>query len=124
MARALVVEDDQSLGNLLCHTLSKAGITSVCVATAEDAAIELAAKPVDYALIDVTLPGTSGLYVIEAIRHLEKERRPAVVLITATRANILDKIERSVVTTVMFKPLNVKALVAFVAELAPLPAHG
>ena len=59
MARALVVEDDQSLGNLLCHTLSKAGITSVCVAK-----------------------------------------------------------------TVMFKPLNVKALVAFVAELAPLPAHG
>ncbi len=107
MPHALVVEDDLSLGKLLCRSLSKAGITSVCVSTAEEATIELVAGPVDYALIDVTLPGTSGLYVVEAIRRLEKERRPAVVLITATRANILDKIDRSVVKTVMFKPLNV-----------------
>jgi DNA-binding response OmpR family regulator len=123
MPHALVVEDDLSLGKLLCRSLSKAGITSVCVSTAEEATIELVASPVDYALIDVTLPGTSGLYVVEAIRRLEKERRPAVVLITATRANILDKIDRSVVKTVMFKPLNVQALVAFVSALAPLPAE-
>jgi DNA-binding response OmpR family regulator len=123
MRRALVVEDDLPLGKLLCHTLKKAGIDSVCVSTAEEAAIELASKAVDYALIDVTLPGTSGLYVIEAIRRLEKERRPAVVLITATRANILDKVDRSVVKTVMFKPLNVHALVAFVSALAPLPVE-
>jgi two-component system, response regulator RegA len=123
MALALVVEDDLSLGKLLCHSLKMAGIGSVCVSTAEEAAIELASKSVDYALIDVTLPGTSGLYVIEAIRQLDKDRRPAVVLITATRANILDKIDRSVVKTVMLKPLNVQALVAFVAALAPLPAE-
>jgi two-component system response regulator RegA len=123
MPLALVVEDDLALGKLLCHSLKKAGIASVCVSTAAEASIELAGKTVDYALIDVTLPGTSGLYVIEAIRQLEKDRRPAVVLITATRANILDKIDRSVVKTVMFKPLNVDALVAFVAALAPLPAQ-
>lgn len=123
MPLALVVEDDLSLGKLLCHSLEKAGIASVCVSTAEEASIELAEKAVDYALIDVTLPGTSGLYVIEAIRQLDKERRPAVVLITATRANILDKIDRTVVKTVMFKPLNVQALVAFVSALAPLPAR-
>lgn len=123
MPLALVVEDDLTLGKLLCHSLKKAGIASVCVSTAEEASIELAEKTVDYVLVDVTLPGTSGLYVIEAIRQLEKNRRPAVVLITATRANILDKIDRSVVKTVMFKPLDVKALVAFVAALAPLPAQ-
>jgi two-component system, response regulator RegA len=121
MPLALVVEDDLSLGKLLCHSLNKAGIASVCVSTAEEASIELAGQVVDYVLVDVTLPGTSGLYVIEAIRHIEKERRPAVILITATRANILDKIDRSVVKTVMFKPLNVQALVAFVSALAPLP---
>lgn len=122
MALALIVEDDVSLGKLIGVSLKRAGISSVCVSTAEEASIELAGKRVDYALIDVTLPGTSGLYVIEAIRQLEKERRPAVVLITATRSNILDKIDRSVVKTVMFKPLNVKALVAFVSALTPLPA--
>ncbi len=120
---ALVVEDDLSLGKLLCHSLKKAGISSVCVSTAEEASIELAGQTIDYALIDVTLPGTSGLYVVEAIRQLRKDRRPAVVLITATRANILDKIDRSVVKTVMFKPLNIDALVAFVSALAPLPAQ-
>ena len=120
MPVALVVEDDLALGKLLSHSLKKAGIASVCVSTAEEASIELARTPIDYALIDVTLPGTSGLYVIESIRKIEKERRPAVVLITATRSNILDKIDRSVVRTVMFKPLNVNALVAFVAALAPL----
>jgi two-component system response regulator RegA len=118
---ALVVEDDLSLGRLLCHSLTKAGITAMCVSTAEEASVELASKPIDYALIDVTLPGTSGLYVIEAIRQIEKTRRPTVILITATRANILDKIDRSIVKAVMFKPLNVNALVAFVGKLTPLP---
>jgi DNA-binding response OmpR family regulator len=121
MRRALVVEDDLALGKLLCHSLNKAGITTMSVSTAEEASVELAATPIDYALIDVTLPGTSGLYVIEAIRQLEKARRPAVILITATRANILDKIDRTVVKAVLFKPLNVTALVAFVAALTPLP---
>lgn len=123
MALALVVEDDLALGKLLCHSLKKAGIASVCVSTAEEASVELVQKTIDYAVIDVTLPGSSGFYVIEAIRQLEKDRRPAVVLITATRANILDKIDRNVVKTVMFKPLNVPALVAFVSALAPLPAQ-
>jgi DNA-binding response OmpR family regulator len=123
MPVALVVEDDVALGKLLCHTLNKAGITAICVFTAEEATIELASKPIDYALIDVTLPGTSGMYVIEAIRQFEKGRRPAVILMTATRANILDKIDRSVVKAVMFKPLNVDALVAFVAKLKPLPTR-
>jgi DNA-binding response OmpR family regulator len=99
------------------------GCRSRCVFTAEEAAVELAGRPIDYALIDVTLPGTSGMYVIEAIRQIEKARRPAVILMTATRANILDKIDRSVVKAVMFKPLNVEALVAFVAKLKPLPVQ-
>jgi two-component system response regulator RegA len=123
MPFALVVEDDLALGRLLSHSLGKAGITAISVSTAEEASVELAEKPIDYALIDVTLPGTSGLYVIEAIRQLEKTRRPAVILITATRANILDKIDRTVVKAVLFKPLNVTALVAFVAALTPLPAQ-
>lgn len=120
MPLALVVEDDLSLGKLLCHTLHAAGIETISVSTAEEAAVELARAKVDYAVIDVTLPGTSGLYVIEAVRQLEKQQRPAVVLITATRSNILDKIDRAVVKAVMFKPLNVPALVAFVAAIAPL----
>jgi two-component system response regulator RegA len=121
MPLALVVEDDLSLGKLLCHALGKASITALCVSTAEEASVELAGKPIDYVLVDVTLPGTSGLYVIEAIRRIEKARRPAVILMTATRANVLDKIDRNVVKAVMFKPLHVEALVAFVAALPPLP---
>jgi DNA-binding response OmpR family regulator len=119
MPLALVVEDDLSLGKLLCHALGKASITALCVSTAEEASVELAGKPI--VLVDVTLPGTSGLYVIEAIRRIEKARRPAVILMTATRANVLDKIDRNVVKAVMFKPLHVEALVAFVAALPPLP---
>ena len=121
MSLALVVEDDLALGKLLCRSLEKAGIASVCVSTAEEASIELVRAQIDYVLVDVTLPGTSGLYVVDAIRQLAKEKRPEVVLITATRSNILDKIDRSVVRTVMFKPLNVNALVAFVSALTPVP---
>lgn len=117
MATALIVEDDLPLGRLLGHALGKAGISAICVSTAEEASVELAQKSIQYALIDVTLPGTSGLYVIEAVRRMEKDKRPVVVLITGTRANILDKIDRTIVKAVMFKPLNVTALVGFVAAL-------
>lgn len=117
MSLALIVEDDLQLGKLISHTLTKAGIRAICVSTAEEASVELAQNAIDYALIDVTLPGTSGLYVIEAIRQIEKEKRPAVVVITATRSTIFDKLDRAIVKAVMFKPLNVPALVAFVAAL-------
>lgn len=117
MSLALIVEDDLQLGKLISHTLGKAGIRAICVSTAEEASVELTQNPIDYALVDVTLPGTSGLYVIEAIRKMEKEKRPVVIVITATRSTIFDKMDRVIVKAVLFKPLNVPALVAFVAAL-------
>lgn len=117
MPTALIVEDDLALARLLGHAMGRKGINAICVATAEEATVELAQKRVDFALIDITLPGSSGLYVIEAIRQVPKEQRPAVILVTGTRASILDKIDRAIVKAVFFKPLDVTALVAFVAAL-------
>jgi DNA-binding response OmpR family regulator len=117
MPTTLIVEDDLPLARLLGHAMGRQGIDTICVASAEEATLELAQKSIDRALIDITLPGSSGFYVIEAIRKMPKDRRPSVVLITGSRANVLDKVDRSIVKAVLFKPLDVTALAAYVAAL-------
>lgn len=123
MPAALVVEDEHSFANLLCQSLRRAGIEAICVDTAEEASVELSIKRYEFVLVDMTLPGSSGLYVVEAVRNIESAKRPVVIVMTATRGAILDKLDRGVVKAVIFKPLNVEALVAYVRALDPAYAR-
>lgn len=118
MSAALVVEDDEPLAGLLCHSLRKAGIHASSCSTAEEATRTLAVRAFHFVVLDLTLPGSSGLYVIEAVRRMEGRRRPAVVVLTASRGPVLDKIDRSVVKAVIFKPVDVNVVASFLLSLA------
>ena len=115
--RALIVDDDVPLARLIQASLQSAGIESDSEATAATGIAALAHTRYDCALIDVVLPGSSGLYVIESIRRLAAARRPEVIIMTGSDGVIFNSFDRSLVKAVMFKPLNVPALVAFVKSL-------
>jgi signal transduction histidine kinase len=79
-ARVMVVEDDDTVADVLREVLVDGAFELTFVATAEEALRHLAAGCPDLILTDISLPGKSGLDVMRAARHADPE--VAVVLMT------------------------------------------
>ncbi len=106
-SRVLVVEDDPVLARALRTVLERRSLAVDWCSHAEDAMLELAHKRYSAVILDIILPGgSSGLYVVSYLHNVPKERRPPVVVITGSDTDVLRKIDRSIVKTVLFKPLQ------------------
>jgi len=76
----LIVEDDPGIRRGLAEGLSNMGYMVVSAASAEDALARTAVVSVDLALIDLKLPGMSGVDLMREFR----QRSPTTVLIIMT----------------------------------------
>ncbi len=65
--RVLVVDDDYDLRMLCASILRWAGIKVLAAATAEAGLDILDRKPCDLAILDIRLPGMSGLEALKAV---------------------------------------------------------
>jgi len=88
----LLVEDEQSIGNLVRSYLQKDGYRVVWVRSGEEALIELARHAVRIVLLDIGLPGMDGFEVCRKMRA-----RSTVPI--ATRSPIASPGSRSAPTT-------------------------
>ena len=70
VARVLVVEDHQDIGDLMRLALSRSLIDATLCRTGEEALTRLTSEDYDLVLLDITLPGMSGL---ELCRQLKAE---------------------------------------------------
>jgi DNA-binding response OmpR family regulator len=118
----LIVEDDTSLAHLITHELQRQGMSVTITDSTVEAIMHLQRSRFDAILLDVMLAGTSGLYVAEAIRDLPTYERPKVVVITGARSSVLTNLDRAIVKAVLFKPLDVTALAAFLKSLVRMQA--
>lgn len=114
----LVVEDDTSLSNLIAHEFDRRGVEVTTTDSSVDAIIKLQESSYSVLLLDIMLNGSSGLYVVDALRDRPVYDRPRVVVITGVHSDILTKIDRSIVRAVFFKPLDVAALADYVKSMA------
>ena len=90
MARILLVEDDVMLAKGLVSLLKGGGYAVDRVRTAEEA-IELATvEPYNLLILDIGLPGMSGL---TAIRHLRSRGFVAPILVLTARVERADRIQ-------------------------------
>lgn len=85
MASALVVDDDRSLRYMVQVSLESIGIEVVTASTAEEGVQLLAQKSPDVILLDIMLPGRSGLEVLKDIQAID--RRLPVIFVTADNAS-------------------------------------
>ena len=120
--RVLLVEDDISLCSLIDLELSRVHLDVTCVDSSIDAIMKIQRSRYAVILLDIMLSGSSGLYVLDALRDVPQFDRPRVVIITAARGSILTNIDRNVVDAVFFKPLEMVSLSAYVKSLATLVA--
>ena len=88
--RALVIEDEAALRETLRTRLAEAGFTVDVARDGDEGLFAGLEYPLDVAVIDLGLPGVSGL---EVIRRLRAARKIFPILILTARDNWQDKVE-------------------------------
>ncbi len=87
----LVAEDDADIASLITLYLNKAGWQPHVATTGPDALTHARQGPVDLAILDVMLPGMSGLDICRALRADKATANLPIIIVTA-RAEETDRI--------------------------------
>jgi two-component system phosphate regulon response regulator OmpR len=88
-AHILVVDDDQRLRDLLRNFLSRNGLRVTVAADANEARERLASVDFDLMVLDVMMPGESGLDLTAALRQ---QRKPIPILMLTAMGEARDRI--------------------------------
>ncbi|MBK8470403.1 MAG: response regulator transcription factor [Actinomycetales bacterium] len=88
MSRILIVEDEESFSDPLSYLLEKEGYETAVAATGPDGLAEFDANGADLVLLDLMLPGLSG---IEVCRALRSRSSVPIIMLTAKDSEI-DKV--------------------------------
>ena len=89
--KILVAEDDRDIADLISHYFHKQGWTSHRVAAGDEALAYAKRHPVDVVILDLMLPGLSGLEVCRALRSDKTTEAIPIIMVTA-RAEESDRI--------------------------------
>ena len=79
----LVAEDDHDIAELISHYLKKAGWTAHVAPAGDQALAYIRNHPVDVVILDLMLPGMSGLDVCQALRADEATAGVPIIMLTA-----------------------------------------
>ena len=83
--RILVVDDEPDITALVAYHLAKAGYRVSTAANGTDALKTASEQRPDVIVLDLMLPGLSGLDVLQALRKQEDTRDVGVIMLTARR---------------------------------------
>ena len=83
--RVLVVDDEPDITALVAYHLAKAGYRVSTAANGTDALKAATEQRPDVIVLDLMLPGLSGLDVLQALRKQEETRDVGVIMLTARR---------------------------------------
>lgn len=120
--RVVVVDDDPVVREMLFDVLQELGCTVQVARDASSAQDLLAAGSFEMAVIDQSLPGTSGLDLAKAWRKMAPEM--VLVLISGWgKQEILDTARHSVVDFVAEKPVTVEILQDLLNQAGQLSAQ-
>lgn len=115
-ARILVVDDDEKSRRLACDVLEHQGHSVTRAASGEEALAVAQTQVFDLALLDIQLPGISGIETFKALRGLPGWASVPVIAMTAS---VMPDERSSLMAEgfdgFMAKPLAIKNLVQRVA---------
>lgn len=114
----LVVDDEPSVQRLLQHLLSAKGYQVTAAMTADQAIGILTHQSVDAVVLDVRMPGRSGLDVLKFARRNERLRNVPVLILTGVK---LQPEEEALIAShrayVFYKSENLELLAEHLARL-------
>lgn len=108
--RILIVDDEKMIREMLISTLTDEGFACHEAGSAEEATFILDSLPIDLALVDIMMPGRSGVQLLNEIKETAPDT--AVLMITA-----LDNLETAMICLrlgaddYITKPFNIDRIV-------------
>lgn len=123
--RVLVVDDNQDIRDLVVHILSADGFNVFAAVDGENALAILNSNPVNLVLLDVMMPGKSGLDVLREIRggSNKKLRDIPVMMITAkSSTEDIDKALEIGANSYIVKPFRATTIREKVRAILELPS--
>ncbi len=89
--KILVAEDDRDIAALIAHYLHKQGWGTHIVSAGDEALAYARQNPIDVLVLDLMLPGLSGLEICRALRAEKSTEAIPIIMVTA-RADETDSI--------------------------------
>ncbi|MBI5592704.1 MAG: response regulator [Deltaproteobacteria bacterium] len=82
-SRILVVDDEEDIAELVRYNLTAEGYRVSCTGSGEDAIRLIRSEPFDLVVLDIMLPGISGIKVAEMLRSDPKFLNIPIIMLTA-----------------------------------------
>ena len=121
-ATLLIVEDDEPLAELLAVLLGGiAGYHTIAVPDAGTAQQVVDQQPIDLLLLDINLPGRSGLELLDELRADPKwQGQPVIVIsVAAKQRAVQSAMQAGQATCCIAKPFEIGDVVQAVAAALP-----
>lgn len=117
-ATVYIVEDDPDVAEILRHNLSQEGFEVAVFTNGDEGLAAIEERPPDLVLLDLMLPGRSGLEVARALRRQQETATLPIIMITARseEADILHGLEQGA-DDYITKPFRPREVVARVKAL-------
>ncbi|WP_437674584.1 response regulator transcription factor [Sorangium sp. So ce131] len=119
----LLVDDDATFRCALGEALGKRGFAVSLAGSAEEAAALARGQEFEYALVDVRMPGQSGIDLVGALRSMDDGIRIVVFTGYGTIANAVAAIRAGAVDY-LTKPVDVARCVQSLLGFAPAEVEG
>ena len=118
MKNVLIAEDDAVMVRLLEYTLKKSGFNTIICRDGSSVFSRISARKPDLGIIDLMLPGKSGLELIREFKaDSELARVPLIVVTGQGKGSTKDELLAAGAVSVFTKPFSPTALMARVNEL-------
>ena len=117
MSHILVVEDEEDIAELVRYNLTAEGYRVRCAGSGEDAIRLIRSEPFDLVVLDIMLPGMSGIKVAQTLRSDPKFLNVPIILLTAKseEADIVSGL--SLADDYVTKPFSPKILCARISAV-------
>jgi DNA-binding NtrC family response regulator len=118
-APVLIVDDDELVSGIVRRRLERLGIRAITAASAEEALPKIESMPVSALVLDLSMPGRSGLDLAEFVRVFGSYLTGVSILIfTGTRpTEETRELARRVNAELYLKPDDLDALLQRVADI-------
>lgn len=125
--KILVVDDNQDVRELVLHILSADGFHVFSASDGDQALAILGANEVDLVLLDVMMPGKSGLEVLSEIRNGSNKKLHEIPVVMITAKSTVEDIDKALAlgaSSYIVKPFRGTSIREKVRAIFELPFTG
>jgi CheY-like chemotaxis protein len=123
--RVLIIDDDEDSRIIYPIALKDAGIEADVAASGAEAIAMVSSVRPELILLDLAMPKMNGFQVLEKLRSNDQTADLPVVAFTASTLRYTEtELKQKGFTSVLFKPIDPRALVMFVEHLLTRRAEG